>query len=100
MAQQGYGVKLKHLTGRKVVGLSPKPERLMELIDYFDADYIIFGRYYAQNAYRYDVKTIEFIKNNPDKFELIASIKEDYSKFFVEDDPARTDEVYIYRIKK
>ncbi len=100
MVQPGYGVELIHLTGRRAVGLYPKPEKLIELIDYFRIDYIVFGKYYTEVSYHYSVNTVSFIKNNPDKFELVATIKEDYSSFYDKDDPARADEVYIYRVKR
>jgi len=45
------------------------------------------------------VDSVEFIRNNPDKFELIETVQEDYSEFYVEEDLASTDEVYIYKVK-
>ena len=99
MAQPGYNLKLIYLTGHRMVGLYPRPEKLDYLIDYYDIKYIIFGRIYT-DIYYFDLDSIEFIKNNPNKFELIATIQEDYSDFYVEDDPARTDEFYIYKVNK
>ena len=100
MAQPGYNVKLIYQTGRRMVGLYSKPEKLPYLIDYYNTDYIIFGRIYTEDIHHYSIKTVEYIKNNPDKFELIATVQEDYSEFYGELDPIRTDEVYIYKVKK
>ncbi|MBI2523113.1 glycosyltransferase family 39 protein [Candidatus Woesearchaeota archaeon] len=98
MAQPGYGVKLIYLTGNRVVGLHPQPEKLPELIDYYNISYIVFGRRYTSDAYYVSTKSVEFVRDNPDKFELIAAIQEDYRDFYNEEDPASTDEVYIYKI--
>ena len=98
MAQPGYVVKTIYLTGNKVIGLYNSPEKLLELIDYYDVGYIIFGRH-STEYYRYNIKSVDFVRNNPDKFELIATVKEDYSGFYVIEDKSRTDEVYIYKVK-
>jgi len=100
MAQPGYGVKLIYLTGNRIIGLSPQPEKLYDMISYYNISYTVFGRYYTSDAYYVSTKSIEFIKNNPNKFELIAAISEDYGDFYSEEDPARTDEVYIYKVIK
>ena len=98
MAQPGYATKLIYLTGRRTVGLYPNPEKLKELIDFYDIDYIVFGRYYT-DVFKYVPRAVDYIRNNPDKFELIATIPEDYSSFYDEGNLARTDEVYIYKVK-
>ena len=65
----------------------------------FNISYIVVGDYFTYEAFHLAQESVEYVRNNPDKFELIATIQEDYSDFFVEDDPIRTDEVYIYKIK-
>ena len=98
MAQPGYSAKLNYLTDNRVIGLHPRPERLAELIEYFNTSYIVVGRYYTYDAYHLSKDSVGFIRNNPGKFELIATVQEDYSKFFSKEDPASTDEVYIYKV--
>lgn len=100
IAQQGYTAKVNYLTNNRVIGLYPDPKRLFEIIEYFDIDYLIFGKRYTYDAHHYSVETTDYVKSNPDKFELIATINEDYSKFYVEEDLASSDVVYIYKIKR
>ena len=100
MAQPGYTVKLNYLTENRLLGLHQNPEKLSTLIDYFNISYIVFGRYYTYDKYHMGNESVKYIMNNTDKFECIATIQEDYSEFFVKEDPASTDEVYIYRIIK
>lgn len=100
MAQPGYAVKLLYLTGHRTVGLYQRPEKLQEIIDYYNIRYIVFGRFYTWDQYRYSIDTVDFIISHPENFEFIAKIEEDYSDFYVERDPHRTDEVYIYKVKK
>ena len=99
MAQPGYSAKLIYLTGHRTVGLYPIPEKLLDVIDYYNISYVIFGKRYTLDIHHYATDSVEFIRDNPDKFELVATIPEDYSDFYVEGDTARTDEVYIYRVK-
>lgn len=99
MTQPGYTAKIIYLTGNKAIGMHHTQERLPEIIDYYGVDYIVFGRFYT-DYYYYSLKPIEFIKNNPHKFELIATIKEDYSEFYISEDKASTDEVYVYKVIK
>tara|TARA_Y100000310_G_C20703195_1_gene832029 strand:+ start:3719 stop:5389 length:1671 start_codon:yes stop_codon:yes gene_type:complete len=100
MAQPGYSVQLNYLTEQRTLGLYPKPEKLPYLIDYYNASYIVFGKRYTYDVAHFSIDTVEYVKSNPDKFELIASVQEDYSDFYVEEDLASADEVYIYKIKK
>ena len=100
MALPGYTVKLIHLTDNRIVGLYPRPDKLVEVADYFDIDYIVFGRTYTLDQYDYYPDAVAFIQSNPDKFELVQTILEDYSGFYDEEDSKRTDEVFIYKIKR
>ena len=100
IAQPGYGVKVMYLTKRKTIGLHPDPDKFIEHINFYDADYVVFGKKYTLDFYHYSLDTINYIENNPSKFKLIADISEDYSQFYVEGDPARNDRVYIYKILK
>lgn len=99
MAQPGYGIKLIYLTGNRIIGLHHDPSKLPYLINLYNIDYIITGRFYTE-VRGLSRDSAEYVKNNPDKFELIATIHEDYSDFFVEEDLSRTDEVYIYKVRK
>jgi len=100
MAQPGYGAAITYLTDNKVIGLPPKPESMLFFISNYNVNYVVFGRFFTYENYHYSVESVEFIKKNPDKFQLIASIKEDYGNLFSEKDNTRTDEVYIYKVKK
>ena len=99
MVQPGYVVELIYLTDNRIIGLYHNPEKLFTLIDYYNISYIVVGRRYTE-YYHLSEDSVEFIRSNPDKFESIAAIKEDYSDFYVEEDPARTDEIYIYKFLK
>ena len=100
MAQPGYPVNLIYLTGHRIIGLHQNPEKLPELITYYNASYIVTGRLYTYYLGRYSADSAEYVRNNPDKFKLIATMHEDYSDFFVESDHSSTDEVYIYKVIK
>jgi len=100
MAQPGYSVNLIHLTGRRIIGLHQNPEKLQELINYYDISYIVTGRLYTYYLGRYSKDSAEYVRDNPDKFELIATIPEDYSDFYAASDYAGTDEIYIYKVVK
>lgn len=100
MAQPGYTVKLNYLTENRLIGFHHTPEKLSTLIDYFNISYIVFGRTYTYDIYHFSKDSVEYVMNNPQNFEHIATIQEDYSDFYVEEDSASTDEVYIYRIIK
>ena len=99
MTQPGYTIKLIYQTDNRIVSIYPKPDSLLDLIDYYDISYIVFSRYYTWDRYHFSKDSVEFVRNNPNKFEHVATIQEDYSDFFVEGDPTRTDEVYVYRVK-
>jgi len=98
MAQPGYAYELIYLTQNKVIGLPPFSKDLPYFIEHYDVDYVVFGRYYTSSKYFYSKDTIEYIKNNRQKFRLIRTIKEDYTRFFNPNDNAARDEVYIYKI--
>jgi hypothetical protein len=98
MSQPGYAYKIIYLTDNKVVGLYPQHEKLYDVINYYDVDYIVAGRYYTKDAYHLARETAEYIQKNPEKYELIATISEDYSDFFLDVDKASSDEVYIYKV--
>jgi len=101
MAFSGYIPKLIYQTDNTVVGSYPKPDDLPYLLDYYNVSYYIFGEYYTYGQKnRFNLDTVEYVKNNPDKFELIATIPEDYSLFYREEDTKRKDEVYIYKVIK
>ncbi len=98
IAQPGYGVKIIYLTNRKTIGLHPNPEQFLKHIAFYGADYVVFGKKYTTDFYHYSLDTIGYIENSPSQFRLVANISEDYSNFYVEGDPARTDQVLIYKI--
>jgi hypothetical protein len=98
MAQPGYNYRLLYQTDNRMMALPPNPNDLLFLINYYDVDYIIFGRYFTWDKYHFSQDSIKFIMDNQDKFKLVATIQEDYSRFFHEQDKARTDEVYVYKV--
>jgi hypothetical protein len=98
MAQPGYSYKIIYLTDNRVIGLPSNPDRLEFFINYYNISYIVFGRYYSWDKYHYSIDSVKFIQENPDRFRLIATIPEDYSKFYSEENPVSTDEVYIYEV--
>lgn len=99
MTQPGYTIKLIYSTGNRIVAIYPKPEALFNLIDYYNISYIVVGRYYTYDAHHLAQDSVEYVQSNPDKFELVVKIDEDYTEFFTEEDPISTDEVYIYKVK-
>ena len=99
MAQPGYTAKLIYLTGNKIIGLHHDPEKLPYLIELYNVSYAVTGKFYTE-ARGLSRESVDHIMDNPEKFELIGAINEDYSGFFVEEDFARTDRTYIYKIKR
>lgn len=99
MAQAGYTVRLIYLTDNRVVGLHHNPDKLPYLIDYYNISYIVAGKFYT-GVRGLSRDSVEYVQSNPGKFELIASIREDYSDFFSEEDLASDDMAYIYRVKR
>jgi len=100
MTQPGYTYKLIYMTGNRVIGMPPKSKDLLPFLEYYNISYVIFGRYYTFDKYHYNADSVELIKSSQDKFKLIATIKEDYTKYTNPKDPASSDEVYIYEVKK
>lgn len=98
MVQPGYHVKLTYLTDNRMVGLHHDPEQLGRLIDIYNISYVVTGDFFTKER-GLSRDTVYYIKDNPDKFELIATINEDYSGFYDENDPHRTDSLYIYKVK-
>ena len=100
MAQPGYSVKLNYLTENRLIGLHQNPEKLSTLIDFFNVSYIVVGKFYTYDRYHMSKDSVEYVMNNPQNFELVATIQEDYSYsgIYVDGDPARTDEIYIYKV--
>jgi len=98
MTQPGYTYKLIYLTGNRVISLPENSKDLSFFLKYYNISYVLFGRFYTFDKYYYSDDSAQLIKNSPDKFKLIATVKEDYTKFLNPEDPASTDEVYIYKV--
>ena len=98
MSQPGYTYKLLYLTDNRIISLPANAKDVMPYIQRFNISYIIFGRYYTFDRYRYSVDSAGYIKSHPEKFKLIAAIQEDYSKFYSPEDEASSDEEYIYKV--
>ena len=81
------------------MGLHNDQIKLGYLIDYYNTSYIVFGRYYTWDARHFSQETVEYIMENPDKFEFVDMINEDYSNFYNKEDPHITDDIYIYKVK-
>ena len=97
MVQSGYNLRLNYLTENRMLGLPPKSKDLMKLIDFYDVDYVIYGRYYTWDRAFYSLDTVDYIRSNQDKFKLIATIQEDYGNI---KKPISTDEMYIYEVTR
>ena len=104
MIQPGYIYKLQYLTDRRTVGLTPLSDSLLPLIEYYNIDYVVFGKYFTWTNYFYSKDSVEYIMSHPDEFELIATIKEDYDALNVRLEMGAkmraSDELYIYRVIK
>lgn len=98
MAQAGYPVELIYFTGNKVIGLYHNPQELPKIISLYNVSYIVVGKRYT-DYYHITEDSVRYVKSNP-KFKPVATIKEDYGDFFPESDPARRDEVYVYKVVK
>ena len=98
MVQPGYHAKLTYLTDNRMVGLHHDPKQLERLIGIYNISYIVTGDFFTEIR-GLSRGTVQYIKNNPGKFELIATINENYSEFFDEQDPHKADSLYIYKIK-
>src|SRR3989338_7665663 len=97
MAQAGYTVNLIYLTDNGVIGLHHDPDKLPYLIDRYNISYIVTGKFYTE-VRGLSRESVEYVQNNPDDFQLIATVQEDYSAFFVQEDKASRDEMYIYKV--
>ena len=98
MTHIGYTTQLIYLTDNRIVGLYPVPEKLLSVISYYNISYIIFGKYYALDL-GLSKNSAEFVMNNPDKFQHIATIKEEYpDEFYLNLIPNIKDEVYVYKV--
>ena len=95
MVQTGYNYQLQYLTGRRIVGIPPTRDKLENLIGYYDISYIIFGKFIL-DYYYYSEDSIGYIKENPEKFELVATIKEEEKPEF----NFRADQLYVYKVVK
>src|SRR3989344_3651663 len=71
MAQPGYVYGLIYLTQNRVLGLPPFSKDIIYFIEHYDVDYVVFGRYFTSSKYFYSKESIEYIKNNPQKFRLM-----------------------------
>lgn len=100
MSQPGYTYRLIYLTRSRMVSMPPKPADLLFFIERYNISYVVFGRFFTLDKYHYSADSVQFIKDNPDKFKFIAAIKEDYAIFYNPKDKARTDEEYIYEVVK
>lgn len=102
MAQSGYGETLSYGIKNRVLGLPPKSENLLKLINYYNVSYVLYGKVYTFDRYHYAKDSIEFIRNRPEKFELTAVINEDYGDLSRTSSLRRTnkDEIYIYKVKR
>ncbi|MBS3101904.1 glycosyltransferase family 39 protein [Candidatus Woesearchaeota archaeon] len=98
-AHAGIIYQLIYLTDNRFVGIPPKSDNLLELVEYYGIDYIIFDRYYAYDYYHYSLETVEFVKNHPEKFEFVAKIDEEGYQRSPENS-IKPDEVYIYKVLK
>jgi len=93
MTGPGHGYLLNYQVTNKIIGLPPEPNNLLPIMKYYGVDYVLFGKYHSVTKYQLAIDSIEFIKNNPDKFELVATIPEIYGK-----EARKNDEVYIYQV--
>ncbi|MEK6984358.1 MAG: glycosyltransferase family 39 protein [Nanoarchaeota archaeon] len=100
MAQPGYTYKLIYMTGNRAISMPSSAKDLLPFVEYYNISYVMFGRYYTLDKYQHSTDSIQIIKDRPDKFRLVATINEDYTKYINPKDPASTDEVYIYEVKK
>lgn len=93
MVQTGYNYQLQYQTGMRVVGIPPNHEILLRMIDYYDIDYILFGDFIS-GYYRYSEDSINYIKDNPGKFELMAIVSEQENQEI----KVRADDISVYRV--
>lgn len=98
MAQPGYGVKLAFQTDNPVIGLHAVPSRLDEIIKRFDVSYVVAGKRFTYDMLQLSRDSVEYVREHPERYRLIANLSEDYSAFFTEDDPASSDEIWIYEV--
>jgi len=96
MAQAGYGETLSYQIGSRILGLPPKSENLLKMINYYNVSYVLYGKIYTFDRYHYAKDSVDFIRDHPERFKLIAAINEDYGNL------RRTnkDEIYIYKVRR
>lgn len=102
MVQPGYNYQLQYLTGMRAVVFPPYAEDLFKFIDYYNASYIIFGKFITWEKYYYSRDSVDYILTHPEQFKPITTIDEDYDSIKVKlemDAKMRpSDQVYIYKV--
>lgn len=96
MAQAGYAETLSYEVANRMLGLPPRSENLLQLIDYYNVSYVLYGKVYTWDRYHYASDSINFIRQHPEKFKLITVTKEDYGSLRRNN----KDEIYIYKALK
>ena len=95
MMQTGYNYQLQYQIGSRIVGIPPNRETLLRMIDYYDIDFILFGNFIS-GYYHYSEDSINYIKNNPEKFTLLATISEEENQEL----RVHADEISIFKVLK
>ena len=87
MIQPGYVPEIIYLTKKRAIGLPSEPDNLISFIQNYNIEYIVHGQNYPQ----YSNRTISFVQSNPEIFELIRVIKEEYPN-------NSEDMIHVYKI--
>ncbi|MAG92080.1 hypothetical protein CMO83_05380 [Candidatus Woesearchaeota archaeon] len=98
MSQVGYSPELNYQTDKRIITMPSDPSTLDRILKDFEISYILYGERYwekfsddnADRVFNYD--TIEYVRENPQKFRLIKVIKEDYEVI------GATDEISVYEV--
>ena len=96
MAQAGYTEVLAYQIKNRILGLPPKSENLLYLIDYYNISYVLYGSFYTSERYFYAKESINFITSHPEKFTLTVIINEDYGNLR----RSSKENIYIYEVIK
>ena len=98
IAQVGYSPELNYLTDKRIISMPSNPQNLNFILKRFNISYVVYGQHYWAEVSEknkdkiFNYETIKYVQENPEKFRLIAVIKEDFKNLDKE------DEMHIYEV--
>lgn len=98
MTQVGYSPDLNYITSKRYISMPHDSSNLDFLIKFYNINYLLYGNHYwasfseGEQKIVYNYKTIKYIREHPEKYKLLKTIREEYG---TADKP---DEIYVYEV--